>query len=153
MRNIRRVDHEASSTHCWRVTIQRQSRMYRRDFSDGPHGGSEQALRAALQYRDRVIADHPPLAMPHYCAILKKTNRSGISRLTRVDRWERSKGRRYRRVFWEVQWPIGNGRAKHRKFSILKYGEDRALQMALAARETALQSLSEQTFSPFNAGA
>ena len=152
MRNIRRVDHEASSTHCWRVTIQRQSRMYRRDFSDGPHGGFEQALRAAIQYRDYVIAHHPSWPC-RTIAILKKNNRSGISGLTRVDRWERSKGRRYRRVFWEVQWPIGNGRAKHRKFSVLKYGEDRALQMALAARETALQSLSEQTFSPFNAGA
>ena len=104
------------------------------------------------KYRDYVIAHHHSWPC-RTIAILKKNNRSGISGLTRVDRWERSKGRRYRRVFWEVQWPIGNGRAKHRKFSILKYGEDRALQMALAARETALQSLSEQTFSPFNAGA
>ena len=98
MRNLRRVDHETSSTHCWRVMIQRQSQLYRRNFSDGPHGGSEQALRAAQQYQDRVIADHPPLVMPDYCAILKKNNRSGISGLTRVERWERSKDRRYRRV-------------------------------------------------------
>ncbi len=38
MLNIRRVDHDASSTHCWRVTVQRRKRLCRRDFSDR-HGG------------------------------------------------------------------------------------------------------------------
>jgi len=61
MLNIRRVDHEASRTHCWRVTVQRRSRLYRRDFSDRIHGGSEQALKAAQLYRDTLTQTHPPL--------------------------------------------------------------------------------------------
>lgn len=148
MLNIRRVDHGASCTHCWRVEVRRQSRMHRRDFSDGRYGGREQALQAAQAYRDQLIQTHPPLALPAYCAILKKTNRSGMSGLTRVDRVELIKGRPVRRLYWEAQWPIGHGRAKHKKFSIL-YGETGAYEMALAARETALQALSDQTFSPF----
>ncbi len=28
MLNIRRVDHDASHTHCWHVTIQRRKRVY-----------------------------------------------------------------------------------------------------------------------------
>jgi len=151
MLNIRRVDHDASSTHCWRVTVQRRKRLYRRDFSDGRHGGSDQALRAAQLYRDTLIQVHPPLAMPAYCAILKKNNRSGISGLTRVDKWERFRERRQRRLYWEAQWPIGQGRSQHKKFSILKYVEEGAFQMALATRETALQALSSETFSPFDA--
>ncbi len=89
--------------------------------------------------------------MPAYCAILKKNNRSGISGLTRIDRWELSRGYRYHRLYWEAQWPIGEGRAKHKKFSILKYGEEGAYQRALAARDTALRALASATFSPFNA--
>jgi hypothetical protein len=80
--------------------------------------------------------------MPEYCGILKQNNRSGVSGVTRVDRLERIRGRLYRRLFWEAQWPIGEGRAKHKKFSILKYGEAGAYEMARAARETALQALS-----------
>ncbi len=52
--NIRRVDHEASSTHCWRVTAQRRTRVYGRNFSDSQHGGAHQALEAARVNRDRL---------------------------------------------------------------------------------------------------
>jgi hypothetical protein len=149
MLNIRRVDHEASSTHCWRVTVPRRKQRFTRDFSDGVHGNRDQAFQAALAYRDKLVQQHAPLSKPDYCAILKKNNRSGVSGLTRVDRWELFRGRRVRKVFWGVQWPIGNGRSRHKTFSILKYGEEAAFQLAWAARETALQALISQTFSPF----
>lgn len=151
MRNLRRVDHAASSTHCWRVAVRRRNELIRRDFSDGLHGGREQAFQAALAYRNSIIETHPPFGKPEYCKILKKSNRSGVSGLKRVDRLELSKGRRMRRLYWEVQWPIENGRSRHRKFSILKYGEEGAYQLALAARETALEGLASQTFSPYEA--
>lgn len=151
MINIHRVDHDASYTHGWRVTIQRQTHIYREEFSDGRYGGCQQALEAAEAYRDATLQAHPPFSKPDYCAIVKKNNRSGISGLTRVDRWELCRGRRVRRLCWEVQWPIGNGRSRHRKFSILKYGEEGAYQLALAARETALQALASQTFAPYEA--
>ncbi len=151
MLNISRVDHHASHTHCWRVTIQRQTHLYRQDFSDGRYGGRQQALEAAEAYRDATLQTHPPFSKPDYCAIVKKNNRSGISGLTRVDRWELNQGRRVRRLCWEVQWPVGNGRSRHRKFSILKYGEEGAFEKALAAREMALQGLASQTFAPYEA--
>ena len=84
-----------------------------------------------------------------YCAIRKKNNRSGISGLTRVDTWEMYKGRRFRRLYWDAQWPIGHGKAKHKKFSITKYGEEEAYLRAFTARATALKALSTQTFSPY----
>jgi hypothetical protein len=148
MRNIRRVDHEGSGTHCWRVTVQRRTRVYVRNFRDSHYGDAQQAFEAAQLYRDSLIQSPPPLTMPAYCAIRKKNNRSGISGLMRVDRWKVCKGRPQHKLFWEAQWPIGNGRAQHKMFSILKYGEDGAFQKALTAREAALQALSNQTFSP-----
>ena len=149
MLNIRRVDHEASSTHCWRVTVQRRKRIFVRDFSDGRHGGRQPALQAAHLYRNKLVKAYPPLSKAAYCAIRKKNNRSGISGLTRVDTWEMYKGRRFRRLYWDAQWPIGHRKAQHKKFSITKYGEEEAYLRAFTARATALKALSAQTFSPY----
>ena len=146
MLNIRRVDHDASSTHCWRVTVQRRKRIFVRDFSDGRHGGRQPAFQAARLCRDALINAHPPLSKPAYCAIRKKNNRSGISGLMRVDKWQVQNGRRARRLYWEAQWPTGNGKARHQKFSITKYGEEGAKRKALAARRAALKTLATQTF-------
>ncbi len=63
MLNIRRIDHEDSGTHCWRVTVQRRTRVYVRNFSDGQHGGTQKALEAAQVYRDRPVQAHLPF--PH----------------------------------------------------------------------------------------
>jgi len=147
--NIHRIDHDGSRTHCWRVIVQRRRRSYGRSFSDRRYGGSQAALVAAKGYRDEVIRSNPALSKPVYCAILKKTNRSGVSGLSRVDRWALCHGRRIRRLYWEAQWPIAPCRSRHRKFSILKYGEDGAYQRALKAREIGLDALATQTFSPF----
>lgn len=147
MLNIRRVDHDASHTHCWRVRVQRRTRVYVRNFSDNRHGGSEQARQVAQLYRDALILAHPPLSKPAYCAIRKKNNRSGISGLTRVDRWDLVNGRRIRKLLWEAQWPIGNGKSQHKKFSITKYGERGAYLRALKARRQALNALAQEPFS------
>ena len=110
---------------------------------------AEQALVAATTYREALIRSNPPLSKPVYCASLKKTNRSGVSGLSRIDRWEFSKGRSVHRLYWDVQWPIENCQSRHKKFSILKYGEDGAYRRALKARAVALKAISSQTFSPF----
>ena len=111
--------------------------------------GSSHAFQAARLYRDALVNAHPPLSKPAYCAIRKKNNRSGISGLMRVDKWQVQNGRRARRLYWEAQWPIGNGKAQHKKFSIPKYGEEGAHRRARTARNTALKALSTHTFSPF----
>ena len=103
MLNIRRVDHAASSTPCWRVTVQRRTRIFVRDFRDGRQGGRQAAFQAARLDRDALVNAHPPFSKPAYCAIRKKNNRSGISGLMRVDRWDVQNGRRSRRLYWEAQ--------------------------------------------------
>ena len=60
MLNIRRVDHDASSTHCWRVNVQRRTRIFVRDFSDGRHDGRQSAFQAAQVYRDTLVKAYPP---------------------------------------------------------------------------------------------
>ena len=66
MLNIRRVDHAASHTHCWRVTVQRRKRVFVRDFSDGRHANQQHALQAAQLYRDKLVKSYPPLSKGAY---------------------------------------------------------------------------------------
>jgi hypothetical protein len=138
---ISRIDHDASYTHSWLVTIQRRGRIYHRHFSDQMHGGKRQALEAAKTYRHRLASELPPLTRQEVCAIRKKSNRSGISGVMRVDVLENKRGRLYRRVYWDAQWPTENGKARHKKFSVKKYGERQAFRLALRARKMALQDL------------
>lgn len=139
---IYRIDDAPSRTHSWLVTIQRRGRIYHRHFTDRVHGGKRQALKAARAYRDRLTSELRPLTRQELCAIRKKNNRSGISGVTRIDVMEKGRDDRvYRRIYWDAQWPIDNGKARHRKFSVKKYGEKRAFELACKARRTALRSL------------
>ena len=124
---IYRVDHDTSLTHSWLVTLQRRGRIYHRHFSDRVHGGKRKALQAAKAYRNRLAFVLRPLTRQELCAIKKRNNRSGVSGVTRIDVQERSRGRLYRRIYWDVPWPIGMARRDTRKFPVQKYGQRSAL--------------------------
>lgn len=113
-------------------------------------GAQSTRCERRVLYRDALIQAHTPLSRLASGAMLSKNNHSGISGLTRVDRVELS-GRPQRRLCWEAHCPMGQGRAKRKRFSIRKYGEEGAFQRALAAREAALHALAEQTVSPVHA--
>jgi hypothetical protein len=141
--HIYRIDHAKSRTHSWFVTVQRRGRIYHRHFADLVYGGKQKARDAAQLYRDSLLECLRPLTRPERCRIKKKNNRSGISGVTRIDIMDTSRGRRYHRQYWLAQWPIGNGKAKMKKFSITLYGEHGARQRALRARHEALKSLAK----------
>ena len=138
MHHIYRVDHEPSDAHFWRVRLQRQGRVYRRTFNDQRYGGRELALHAAQAYRDMLIQSLP--ATGHFSARVRINNRSGISGVRRVDCVVVFPGRSQRQIYWVATWPRGDGRTKHRKFFVTKYGEEGAYQRALDTRVAALQA-------------
>lgn len=61
-RNIIRVDHEASHTHAWRVTLQRHNDIVVKTFSDSIYGGKRKALKIAVAYRDERLRQYSPYA-------------------------------------------------------------------------------------------
>lgn len=139
---ISRVDNETSRTHGWLVTIQRRGVIYRKHFSDGVFGGKQRSFAAAKEYRDEIIAAHPPLSMQEYSNIVKKNNRSGVVGVCRYCASEtRDLPEEKQRWFWVASWPLPDGRRKRVKFSVKKYGEDGAFQMAMDARASALGKL------------
>ncbi len=110
-------------------------------FTDGVYGGKRKAFDAAKVYRDGLLVSLAPLTRPEVCRIRKRSNRSGISGVTRIDTKERFRGRIRHRRYWLAQWPIGGGKARIVKYSIARYGERGARQRALQARRQALKHL------------
>lgn len=68
IRNITRFTYEFTSFQGWRVTLCRNQMHFTRYFSDKQYGGEQEALAAALEIRDKVLAalrrypNHPELA-------------------------------------------------------------------------------------------
>jgi hypothetical protein len=137
-RNIIRVDHEASRTHAWRVTLQRRHDIVVKTFSDSLHGGKRKALKAAEEYRDELLRRYSPYAHAIWVRTrLRRNNTSGISGVARYE--ERAHlNRRYIRVFWLASWVNKQGDSCKRRFMVSHYGERQAKRLAVAERERQL---------------
>ena len=140
MHRISRIDDDRTHTHAWLVRVQRRNRIHHRYFSDRVHGGKRLALAVATAYRETLVQTLPELTRPEVCRIRKKNNRSGVSGVSRHEAPGRTPTSP-RLAYWLAQWPIGNGRAKQRKFGVKKYGEKGAYLRALQARRAALTAL------------
>lgn len=143
MKQIYRIDDDRSRTHSWVVTVQRRGKIYNRHFTDTVYGGKRHALAAAKIYRDYLVAHLRPFTRAERCMIKRKNNRSGVSGVTRIDLWEKNRGRRYHRRYWLAQWPTGKGKAIKKKFSIKRFGEQNAFQRAIRARRKALKGFTK----------
>ena len=137
-RNIIRVDHEASRTHAWRVTLQRHNDIVVRTFSDSIHGGKRKALNAAVAYRGELLRRYSPYAHAIWVRTrLRKNNTSGIPGVARYEeRVNPHTG--YTRVFWLASWINERGDSRKRRFMVSHYGERHAKRLAVAERERQL---------------
>jgi hypothetical protein len=107
----------------WRVSINRRGDLVNRYFVAKKLGGMDQALRAAIAFRDEVNQTFAPLTKREQCAVLRSSNTSGIPGVFRLPTGEWKAGIRY-----------ADGSHKTRPFSVRLYGEDEARRMAIQAR-------------------
>lgn len=113
----------------WTVFLGRQGIRFQRDFRASTHGGMEAAFRAASAYRDKVDRERPRLSSTERCTTRNANNTSGIPGVGR----QMVEGRPYWVAAINVQ-----GFQKVRRFSIRKYGEARARNLAIEARRAFL---------------
>ena len=137
-RNIIRVDHEASHTHAWRVTLQRHNDIVIKTFSDSIYGGKRKALKAAVEYRDELLRRYSPYAHAIWIRTrLRRNNTSGIAGVARYEeRVNPNTG--HTREFWLASWVNEQGASRKRKFTVYRYGERQAMRLAVAERERQL---------------
>ena len=139
---ISRIDDPIYRTYAWRVSLRRQNRLFVKNFTDKQHGGKQRALAAAKAYRDEFVKKHPPTTRQQFCATLRRHNTSGIPGVYRYAKpYVLADGEVRKLWYWETTWPTPEGGSTKATFSVKQYGEEKAKQLAIAAREAGVRKL------------
>ena len=131
-KGISRID--SGSTHGWFVRGYRNGKTYSKLFSDLKCGGKRKAQNAARQYRDELyaeLADIPQKPRSRRIVYRDSRNTTGVLGVCRTSK---KSPRGIVNECYSVSWRPEPGVQKCTSFSIKKYGEKKALQLAIAHR-------------------
>jgi hypothetical protein len=131
---ISRIDQPEKYNHGYYVRVRRNGKTEAKFFADKGHGGKRAALRAAKEYETELISRAESKIKKKEAK--SERNTSGKVGVSRTE----SGSRGYMYSYWQAAWVGPDGKRKSVKFSINKYGEEKAKRMALKARREALQT-------------
>ncbi len=135
---ITRIDIDKGSTHGWEVRLQRQNTKYAKFFADKSNKGKNKALAAARAYRDELLATLPEESRQARANRMTRRNTSGVVGVSRVST-KGSKGTVY--DFWQASWSPKPSVRKCVKYSINRYGDKKAFNMASKARKEGVKAM------------
>ncbi len=99
---------------------------------------AERKARAEAKARWAEIREVIPVITPRrFREIVRKPTESGIAGVTRIV--STVKGHEYE--FWKAIWTTLKGERKSKQFSVNKYGEKEAKQLAIKTRKAALDEI------------
>lgn len=124
---ISRIEQSEKNHFGYYVRLTWRGHQYAKFFSDKKYGGKQKALKAAEQYFDELDEQMP---LDSQAGRMSVRNTSGIVGVNRTK--STSRGHRYE--YWQASWGSGDHR-KSVKFSVHKYGEEKAKQLAIQARK------------------
>ena len=132
--SIYRVQKSSAATGSWAVQIRVDGRVQSKSFADSKHGGKDEALRAAIQYRDERLA-----ALGLSSRLTKQPNPyPGVSR---TESARESNGHKRSDAYWQAYWTDSTGKQHTQRFSVRQLGEERAKLAAIEARKHAERAL------------
>ena len=141
-RNITRIE---TSTCGYEVRVMRGGESRCKLFSDNIFGGKRKALQAAREYRDQLIEELADKGMSRKerAQVLSSRNYSGVVGVRYVEETERRGDREYVYGHWEAQWSPRPGQRQKRRFSVKKYGNRKAMHLAMVARSNGVAEMEE----------
>ena len=132
---------ETSSTLGWYVRVYRNKRTYSKFFSDTKFGGKDKALEMALfekEELDKMINKIPKKPTKRRVVTKDKRNTTGVLGVSRTSK-KASNGKSY--DCYTVSWRPEPKVQKSTSFSIKKYGEEKALEMAIQLRRKKINQI------------
>lgn len=107
-----------------------------------PAADGKPRLEAARQYRDEIIGNHPPTSRRQFAEVRRRNNKTGITGVYRFAKSYRLRDGTERETwYWEANWPTERGKSGKATFSVNRYGEDLARQLAIRARAAGLAAV------------
>lgn len=138
-KGISRID--SGSTHGWFVRGYRNGKTYSRLFSDMKCGSKAAAYEEALAFRDKLyekLGDIPRMPRARRLVMRDTRNSTGVLGVCRTSK--RSPNGAINECY-SVSWRPEPGKQKCTSFSIRKYGEKKAFQLAVAHRKKMLKEI------------
>jgi hypothetical protein len=137
---ISRIDQPSHRTQGFFLRAARHGKIFSGFFSDKAYGGRAPALAAAQEHRLKLLKI---VGLPLHksrrlnAEIVRRRGRSGIYGVQRaIDR----KVKPWRK-YWRATWSPKPGVVRKKQFSIRKFGEERAKQLAIRARRAGVRSM------------
>jgi len=132
---IARIDLPDQRTHGWQVRLQRRGIKYAKFFSDSSYADPRIALANALAFRDQLVSELETQAKNQARICTRSTrNSSGVVGVSKIS-ITAANGATYH--FWQATWSPQPGKRCCVKFSIKRYGESEAFELAVQARTEA----------------
>lgn len=120
----------AGKVRGWRLSMKRRGTWIDCKFKITEYGDMEQALQAAIAFRDQVNQEYAPFTKQEFCATLRSNNTSGVPGVFVT-----------RDGYWKAMRQFPDGSIKSRQFAISKYGAEDAYRRAVAARHELLRMI------------
>lgn len=143
-KGISRID--SGSTHGWFVRGYRNGKTYSKLFSDKKCGGKRKALWSAQEYREQLVSDLDKIPQKPrgrrvvYEDSRNKTGVLGVCRTTKKSTLGNVS------ECYSVSWRPEPGVQRCTSFSINKYGEKKAFQLAVSLRMQKMQEIHGEDF-------
>ncbi len=139
MKGLSRID--SGSTHGWFVRGYKNGKTHSRLFSDKKHGGKEQAFEAATAYRDELFEKLQSIPQKPRARRLVYRDSRNTTGVLGVCRTAKKNPNGTVTECYSVSWRPEPGVQKCTSFSIRKYGEERAFDLAVAHRKKMMKQI------------
>ncbi len=128
----------------WRVQVHCRGQAYAKRFPVLRHGSHELALVAARAWRDELLRSLLPYSQQERVQWHRSNNTSGTPGVYRMKASRlRSDGSVAEYIHWEARTPEGIKPSRKKAFSVRRYGEGRAYELAVSAREAFVRALED----------
>lgn len=130
----------AKGTPYWSVRFSRAAVPHERRFYGPKYGSMDAARSAATTWRDQMLATVQPLSKLDFCQISRSNSSAEIPGVVR------SAPKRQPEGIWQARLKLAGQPAQIASFSVRKFGEAEAYELAIQARKRMLANADDQPF-------
>ncbi len=138
MKGISRID--SKGTHGWYVRVYKNGKTYSKLYSDNKYGGKDRALKIAKKARKVAVQamKSVPTKRSRRLVTSDRRNKTGVIGVNRTKKRNRSGTVS---EYYQVTWSPKTGKTKNKQWSIKKYGEKKAFELACEFRHEVMRDI------------